>query len=680
MNNKRQNTNKKFNLDHNCSGELCSCNNNFVTNAYKPPSGIVTLFSTRDNENTYELKYYVSKCELVLIITSICNPSTVESIVISNNTKSLPYGCAPITPCNPCKPITTCKPTMDFYTKCNKCEKGQKGDKGDQGQKGDQGSGSKGDKGDQGQKGDQGSGSKGDHGQKGDTGEKGCRGRKGDKGSKGDTGEKGSRGQKGDDGEKGDKGKHGIGFRYLCLYDPCKIYCYNDVVRVDRNHCSPGAIYVYTNSTPVGPLPDNTDINDVPGWKLMLKDATCDDLQYQSLCHKSCSCDKCDKYKTSDTSETGISECIDSSIKKIIDHHKKFNEISKDKYSFDHEKVRPLYFKGEWSKNESYDINDLIKYKNIFYIAIKKSCGVTPTNKSMFWTVFFNGCIRHQGTWKKDKNYCINDIVRSETASFIAVDLPPKGCPTSDTNYWALMCKDGDENTCSFNNGRNIIESYNQNGLDCDFGLESFSSIETQPINSRLISYNYDSEICDFDDTDVQLKKLLNCTDSEYTIKDNNFYYACKQCDTRYPLNSKKPKWSVPISFEKTLDTGPAYDNKKGQIVFNRPGTYKVTVHITYKGTNIYKTAAYLLKPSDDVGANNYQKDRKISSSKMSIISSSQIKNHLHYCFVIKVKDALSTLVMISEHQENKIKHINDDKEITIFGKEKSWILIEKID
>jgi len=837
---------KKFNFNHN-SGELCSCNNNNIISYCNNSSttDIITLFSTKDNDNKYELKYYVLKSELVLVITNICNPTICETIVISDANKKLPFGCPSTTTYNYNKPATTfgsyknpdCKTydnsdyelydnsnyesydktydktydnanykiydkisnkcsgcdkydkcdTKDKFgcccnkvkgetgqfeyeikndchkNKCNKgeCYKGQKGDSGNKGDKGDNGDkgrtgiqgekgnrGRKGDTGDRGKKGDHGEkgescdkckkGEKGDRGKKGDQGEKGescdkCKkGEKGDNGTRGDSGEKGKRGDKGDKGDHGDKGKHGergdngnngdkgdkgkkgdkgqngIGFRFLCEYNPEKTYHLNDVVRVEgKNNC--GKIYVYTGSSPSGPLSESTDIATINGWKLMLKDGIC--------CKKTCSepsvstdqkisrsyadtesgisslsdtGSNISEYNPKDASEMsseysnscGISASTDTSIKKILADHKKFCQNKDDVHNLVAEKDRPMYYKGEWLKYESYDKNDLVKYKNVFYIATKKNSGVTPGQKSLFWNIFINNGVRYQGNWKKDKTYSINDIVRSDNGSYIAIDGPTKGIPISDTESWALLCKDGTEKnipqtetSTSFNgayNSQHIIESYNQKPFH-----------KSKPMTRAEMEL--DLAVLD-DETDSKLQSILDSStldlkniDTDFDTKDNCFYYACKQSDIKYSLSSKKPKWHVPITFEKTLETGSVFDSRKGQILFNRPGIYKITVHINFTGTNLFSTLAYLLKPSDDPNADLYQKNRKIQSSKMSITCASQIKNHLQYCFIVKVKDALSTLVFMSEHQTGKMKHIPDDKEITIFGKEKTWILVEKI-
>ena len=736
MNNKRTNPIKKFNLDHACD-EMCACSKN-------SSNGNTTLFSTKDGDNTYELKYLPSQSELVLIITNICNPSRCETVqIICGNdkfpclpiatpskpiataskpivtsckpiaiaSKPIAITCKPIvTPCKPivtpCKPIATpskpiataCKPIAtgksgNPYCKPIECNiKGDKGTKGEKGERGP-GTGTKGSKGD-----------KGDLGVKGDLGDKGVKGDLGlgTKGAKGERGDKGLRGKRGEKGERGKRGSRGISLTFRCIYDATKVYCHNDVVRVEGKCGYPGMVYIFIGSS-TGPLPEGTDITTVPGWKLLLRDGVCCSERCSERCSESCS-ESCkescnESYKEShsescsesstDASSTSPDSNIsdyDSSIRRILRDDKDL--INESSYN-DKSEEKSLAYKSEWNKNEPYGVNDLVRYKNIIYIAVKKNTNVIPSKKSLFWNLFLNPGIQFQGNCKKDRNYFTNDIVRSADGCYIALDAPPKGTPTTDVNYWALLCKDGNS-TSQFStdhNRKNIIESYNQELASAPRGLELAESNADSNADSS-ISFNPDIDLSTFNDDDSSLRKLLSSSsimdiknfENDFGTKDKKFCHVCKQSDKQYTLNSKKPKWNVPISFEKILDSSSCFDNRKGQVVFNKPGIYKVTAHINFKGSNYFKTLAYLLGPSDDPQADVYQKDRKIQSSKMTITCASQMKNHLHYSFIVYVKDALSTLVLIAEHYSNKWKHAFEEKEITIYGKEKTWLLVEKMD
>lgn len=275
---------------------------------------------------------------------------------------------------------------------------------------------------------------------------------------------------------------------------------------------------------------------------------------------------------------------------------------------------------------------------------------------------------RFVGKYDPCKKYHRNDVVRLECDNKSPAGIYIYTGTTGATDHmvgWKLMLQDG---TCTNNSitslscpstpSQYIIESYNQ---------ESFNSSDFE--KNIVEKLNHKSEFS----KSIPFA-MINEPKSSY-----GYYYAYKETDINYSLvTSKRQKWSVPIIFEKVLEIGTPYNNNKNQIVFKNPGIYKITIHINFIGTTLFKTSAYLLKPTDDPCSNIYQKNRKIPSSKMTLFSGDPfVKLHLHYCFVAKVTEPMSTLVIMSEHRHSK--HSNDEKEIIIFGKEKTWILIEKI-
>ena len=650
----------KSNTDHKCS-ELCNCNNS-------KNSDVVSLLSTKDGDNSYEIKFYTSRCELVLVVTNKCNPNNPEYIKLSNNSKLGQFGNIPTIPNNPRKPVFSnscdnrCGKTNCSCHKNNCCEKGERGPPGPQGPQGPPGAkGPQGPPGPSGAKGSTGAtgvtglngatgatgstgatgvtgstgatgvtgsngatgvtGSNGATGASGATGESGPTGPKGEKG-KGDKGDKGDKGRRGCKGDKGDKG---LGFKFLCTFNPTKNYCTNDVVRVDGKDNCPGKIYVYTAKNPSGPYPDTVNITDIPGWKLMLKDGVCD--------KKTCISTKCN--------------CSTDSDSESDDDIKKKNQNS-------------LIYKKDWNSSTQYNVNDVVKYKNIFYIANKNNTDIEPSMSTSYWIQFSNNNVQYQGQWKKDKSYAVNEIVKVDYSTYIAIDNVPRGTSISDTDKWMILFKSMINNNCD----SKIIETYGCNKNDFHVNLSALN-------NDLEIRKIFDSRIISEESTDM--------VGTEFKFN-TGYLYACKQIDSKYSPVSKKDKRYVPIIFDKVIDSSPIADIKKWQVIFNKVGTFKITIHIQFTGTNLFRTSAYLLKPSDDPNSDFYEKDSKIPSSTMSLICSSQNKNHLHYDFIIKVKDILSTLVLISKHQNGKIKHLMDDKDIIIFGKGKSWILIEYID
>jgi hypothetical protein len=251
-------------------------------------------------------------------------------------------------------------------------------------------------------------------------------------------------------------------------------------------------------------------------------------------------------------------------------------------------------------------------------------------------------------------------VCSSDLACYISLESLQSGVPITDTNCWALLCRDGISHR--------IPEST---------GGHSLSDVSDYNIVSDTTSQEFHQEM-----TDTEINKIINSLEFNNTLpetKTSHMHYACKNSDTHFPLVSKKLKWNTPIIFDKIINTGLMFDTKRGQIIFNKPGTYRVTLHINFTGVSIFKTIAYLMKPSDIIESEKYDKDRRILSSKMSLIGSSQVKNYLHYNFILKVDDALSTFVFMSVHKHQKNKLLGSEKELVIFGKEKTWILIECI-
>lgn len=62
----------------------------------------------------------------------------------------------------------------------------------------------------------------------------------------------------------------------------------------------------------------------------------------------------------------------------------------------------------------------------------------------------------------------------------------------------------------------------------------------------------------------------------------------------------------------------------------------------------------------------------------MAISCLTNIKSYLHYNFMVKVHDALSTLVIMSGNKTNQFDS-SEESSLIIFGKGKSWILIESM-
>lgn len=489
------------------------------------------------------------------------------------------------------------------------------------------------------------------------------------------------------------------GFTYRGVYDCKESYVCNDVVRVEGKKCNPGKIYVYTSCEPCSKIPPWVNCDENSPWKLMLIDGVCenkcspcdlDPCDEPPKCKKRDKC-KCKKCKNPcDTSETDTEECTTLCKKKKCD---------------DDNKKCPT-FKGKWRSSRKYNTCDIVEYQNIFYIAAKKSCGKNPATECQFWDVFLTGSVKFKGCWKKDHCYFINDIVRSECGSYIALSTVPKNIHVTDENYWALLCQDGQ--CCCNKCDDTHVDTSSYYGYKCkkedkcvvekkmfghhdlfanraiDQTTESeqpnntYTETETVAPTSRYAeSYNRLSTT-EYPDKrrnhrDNFSSEIISFSDSKHAV-----YYATKTSDIKYSL---MPKWKVPILIDNIIQKdSDTYDSKHGHITFTSIGLYKVTINVTFTGVNNFATVCYLLKPTENPDSDSYRRERKIRSSAISMPSSTHTKNRLNYTFVVHVPDMLSTMILVSSHGSGKSKNHSSNNEVTVYGKDCTWILVERLD
>lgn len=746
-------------------GSLQTLTNPFPRQTGGGCNSVIVLSSTKDCENMYELKYYSNKCELFLVITSLCNPQNIETIPLSCGKQCFPplNDCYSPVPNQLHPPVSY--PPCPYPCQCI-CTPGPTGPQGPQGPQGITG-----------QIGPTGApGKHGKTGSKGATGDIGPRGNTGDTGPKGDTGDTGPKGDTGtmelvvywdsntsyqtgalvriNGGPCGsgilggtymwvcsiasNKGDYpsitsscwrlvaqdgacavGIGFTYRGLYDPSIIYYYNDVVRVQEienneiiseeklvkngkknvtktmkdikatlkpRQLEPscdcgGRLYVYTNSTPTLPLVNTYGLNllqliqNQSDWKLFLLDGKCCDNQtitsiepYKKNHYSSDSePDDSEDHKKKKKKKSQHS-CSDSEIDHrdlYCDTEKCLRKSTKGKSeiieTYNNSQCSKLSYRGEWCKEECYEPGDLVKNKNSYYYSIKKSKDIQPTSNTSYWKLFMSGSISYQGVWKRDMSYYLNDIVRYNNGSYICIKYCKGQNPESCQEYWGLLALDGECTSC----------------INTTTSSKCTSIPQSSKKSKHIVNTSISSELSDIlTSSQFDFDKIL-----EEPYDDvRNYFYAVKSSDTRYSIVSKKTKTYVQIFFDKLVENCKSIDSKKNVIIFNKIGTYKVTCHFTFTGANQFKTIGYLLHPTDSNFNEAPPKERKISSSKMSIAAASMLKNNMHYDFLVKVTVPLSTLHIMAIHEPNKAKHMPEEKEVTIFGKDKTFILIEKLD
>nr|WBF70681.1 hypothetical protein [Megavirus caiporensis] len=622
MNNKytQDDISKNFNYNQ-AYMEYLHRNNNKIMN-YNDNTDTVTIFSTRDKDNSYEMKYFPKKSELILVVTNLYNAFPREIITLSSN--NFRYGVTTsMKSCNSCKRYN-CKCheeyNIEILCKGDKGEIGKNGFKGDIGLKGQKGDACtiivKGDKGDIGIKGQYGlKGRIGNKGQKGDSGSfnmKGETGLKGDIGPKGESGRTSEKGDKGNNGDKGERGMQGKGFKYRCNYDPCKIYYYNDVVTV--NTCCYNSIYVYTCKTKSGPLSKYTNICNVPGWKLMLK-------TYGK--------NKCD---TSSDSSDGES-CIDTCVKQLMCETNYSNiKVNNDNYrnicfpicnNNCSTKNNYLKYTGLWRRNYYYDMGDLVMLNNIIYIATANNNDEIPYNGSLYWDIFINNNAIYQGIWKSQKTYSINSIVIHNEYTYISIDYPPKGTDINNQDYWVLLNLNGINNNANKDN--NIIETYN--------GSDTISSIDIQSNESHNI------------------------------IKSSNAsYYAYINQDII--ISSLNSSHAFDLKFEK-IENNVNIIPEEQYIIFFNPGTYKITLNINLSGINNLTINGYIYTK------NNLNEVKEIIQANNEILFNKTLNNTFQHIFPV-------TTIYPNSKIWLRINWNNQNDIITIKS-QKTWIIIEQL-
>jgi len=306
-----------------------------------------------------------------------------------------------------------------------------------------------------------------------------------------------------------------------------------------------------------------------------------------------------------------------------------------------------IYFRNKWDNRNIYEIGDIVSLNGVFYIATKKNIGMTPSSRSVFWEVFLSDKVHHCGDWSKNQSYEINDIVRYDGACFIATECSMIGTdPKTNKKSWASISKD--DELC--HNKSSLVEAYNQ-------------STENVDINEIMYPKKEDSDMIDL------------------YHNENQLLYVSKQTNSKFMLNLGKTKWKNQIKFDNVLEsTGKAINMQSNNIVFNNAGFYKITVKIIFSGVNQFKLAAYLLNPSDSIQSDTFNANKKINASVYSQTCAASVKNCVHYTFPVNVKNALSTLIIITGQTYVKLtSFVHTENELVIYGKGKTWMLIEKI-
>jgi hypothetical protein len=443
-------------------------------------------------------------------------------------------------------------------------------------------------------------------------------------GKDGKDGRDGCNGKDGKDGKDGCDGKDGISWIFKCEYDKCESYTFNNVVHMSKK-CQPG-LYIYTHHHHSKP-----GTFDPIAWKLLIKDCVCDDCA--TNCENTNTC----------------------------------SESSDDNFNSDDDK----------------------KYKSCF----KKNKNNTNENKNDDGTRLLE--------WVITKSYNSNTIVRSNGSIYISIKKVPRGTKITNETYWKLVCQYDESSKTDTNLNTNPNDNQklcNNDDYTTTSDVDCLIDYYCTKGDSKLpdCSLNYDNIPISGTSNTINTTNTTNTTittNSNDCEVGNMSSYLCSFFKVYHAIlgknivcvpNITKKKIIYPIPFDRIIKCDHIYNTYNNHLILINPGFYKLTLHLVYNGTNCFKTKSYLLKPNDNINhtsENSFCKENIISGSEMNHLGSTKIKNYLHYTFPFKVNQAMSTLVVTYVRNIKLSKEYGiEEKDVTIFGNDKSWIMVEYID
>jgi len=291
---------------------------------------------------------------------------------------------------------------------------------------------------------------------------------------------------------------------------------------------------------------------------------------------------------------------------------------SNKKTRFENPDSKYICYESVWEKDKVYGENSIVKHKENVYIAIKKN-NDHPSKKTS-WELLFRKGINYLGTWKEGRKYRKLDMVKMGNDVCICKKNTDSGHFVEED--WVFLWKE-----------------------------------EKKP----------EDPISDF-------------IGEKMVFPDNDkFFYAVQLTDFVYPIGQTKKKIRLPIIFTSRLkNSNIQQDNEK--IIFSKTGLYRMTLHFTYTGCHYLKTISYLFGPPDHPTTTEPSNNCKIGSSQMGLTSSIKKKNYLHYQYITKISDSLSTLIIFLVYQPEHLLNFTEEKNLCLYGSDKSWLSIEKLD
>jgi hypothetical protein len=257
------------------------------------------------------------------------------------------------------------------------------------------------------------------------------------------------------------------------------------------------------------------------------------------------------------------------------------------------------------------------------------------SNKSCDCTTHHGG---YKGEWSKYQKYQSCSFVRHDKCLYFSTCEVPEKTSIDNEKYWMRLMNDYKE--------------------DCK---------EDKYLSNCRGTKDYDYKPNDIDTTDILNMPIFGSPKPAYL-------YANLKNSLITTLSSHRSV--IKLRFDEINNKSDCYDDLKKQLIINKPGEYKVTLHVSYSGVSCIKFKAFLIKSHE---SEKLSKDKKIEGSQMTHIGSSEWKNRVQYQFVVNVTDSMSSLVIVAYKSDKMLKHDHDNN-LEIHGKKKTWMLIERLD
>lgn len=346
----------------------------------------------------------------------------------------------------------------------------------------------------------------------------------------------------------------------------------------------------------------------------------------------------------------------DNINKKATEIYSTINEFKKNNGSIN-TILNPMY-KGIWDDSISYNVNDIVKYKNSIYISCLSNINSNPETDNLW--LLIDSPVKYIGKWVYGNNYIRNNIVIDEIDSSLYICCESNKShlqPSLDSNNWSPFMP-----ISNLGNNKNI----NTNN-------EYFYGLFT---NSTCCCH-YDTKLR------ITLYDKSNCHHSHNSINESKINAYMKQLITineqiNIPINLVGSMIGLSYNYNKELDS----------LYILGYGLFKITYNICYHGS-IYDVMSYVKIVKDNDSEEIFSNSKNKSTNRINNDNNDdyyeKIKDQHHYDDVTQyINHSFVGYIKESKFKKHKImlmlrfSNRNNGKSIFVHPIE-TWISIEKI-